>query len=146
MNKKPIKLFLRLAISMGFLSAVADRFGWWGKDHAVWGNWNSFLEYTHSINPWVPGYAIPALAVLATAAEIILAIFLLIGFKTERSAQLSGWLLLLFALAMTFSSGIKSALDFSVFSASAAGFALATLKEKYLEIDSVLSSWSTCPR
>lgn len=30
--QKAIKLFLRLAISLGFLSAIADRFGFWNKD------------------------------------------------------------------------------------------------------------------
>lgn len=138
MNKKTIKLFLRFVISMGFLSAVADRFGWWGTENSVWGSWKSFLEYTQSINPWVPNAAIPWVGIVATAAEIILAVFLLIGFKTESSARLSGWLLLIFALAMSFSTGIKSALDFSVFSASAGAFALGTLKEKYLEIDTLL--------
>lgn len=138
MNKKRIKLFLRFVISIGFLSAVADRFGWWGKDNSVWGNWKNFLDYTQSINPWLPGSVIPWIGAIATVAEIILAVFLLIGFKTESAARLSGWLLLIFALAMSFSSGIKSALDFSVFSASAAAFALGTLKEKYLEIDTLL--------
>jgi len=139
MSKKTIKLFLRFVIAMDFLSAVADRFGWWSQENSVWGNWNSFLEYTQSINPWLPGVAIPWVGVLATVVEIILALFLLIGFKTESAARLSGWLLLIFALAMSFSTGIKSALDFSVFSASTAAFALGTFKEKYLEIDTFLN-------
>ncbi len=134
--KKIIKLFLRLAISAGFLSASADRFGLWPNDVSVWGNWNSFLEYTEIINPWIPLSFIPTLAIIATVAEIGFAVFLLIGFKTELFAKLSGLLLLLFALSMTFSTGIKGAFDFSVFSASAAAFALSLMKEKYLEIDS----------
>jgi thiosulfate dehydrogenase (quinone) large subunit len=60
-----------------------------------------------------------------------------IGFKTELVAKLCGYLLLLFALAMAFSTGIKSAFDYSVFAALAAAFALSTMKEKYLEIDAV---------
>lgn len=35
MNHIVIKLFLRLAISIGFLSAVADRFGIWSKEVSV---------------------------------------------------------------------------------------------------------------
>lgn len=139
MNYKLIKLFLRLAISFGFLSAVADRFGIWSKDVSVWGNWESFLDYTQLINPWLPESLIPASGVIATAAEIIFAVFLMIGFRTELFAKLSGLLLLIFALSMTFSTGIKGALDFSVFSASAGAFALSLLKEKYLEMDVYLS-------
>ena len=139
MAKKLIKLFLRFAISAGFLSAVADRFGLWGADVSVWGNWDKFLEYTHIINPWVPNYLIPTLGIIATAAEIIFAICLIAGFKTRLFAQLSGFLLLLFALSMTFSTGIKGAFDFSVFSASAAAFALSLLNERFLELDNVIS-------
>ena len=139
MGKKIIKLFLRAAISAGFLSAVADRFGWWQDEVSVWGNWNKFLEYTQLINPWIPKSMIPAIGFAATAAEIIFALLLMIGFKTELFAKLSGFLLLLFALAMTFSTGIKGALDFSVFSASAAAFALSLMKEKTLELDGLIS-------
>lgn len=135
MGKKIIKIFLRLAISAGFLSASADRFGWWPKDASAWGDWNSFLEYTEILNPWFPISFIPTLAIVATALEIIFALLLLVGYKTELIAKLSGFLLLIFALSMTFSSGIKGALDYSVFSASAAAFALSFMKFKFLEID-----------
>lgn len=138
MDKKVIKLFLRLAISAGFLSAVADRFGWWSKEVSVWGNWNSFLDYTRLINPWVPDALIPVLGIIATGAEIVFALFLIIGFKTELVAKLSGFLLLIFALSMTFSTGVKGAFDFSVFSASAGAFALSLLKDKYYELDNLI--------
>ncbi|WP_242203214.1 DoxX family protein [Aestuariivivens insulae] len=128
MNQLSIKLFLRLAISFGFLSAVADRFGIWGKEVSAWGNWDSFLNYTQLINPWIPDALIPTVGIIATAAEIVFAVFLLIGFKTELFAKMSGFLLLIFALAMTFSTGIKGAFDYSVFTASAAAFALSLMK------------------
>ncbi|NMH86274.1 DoxX family protein [Flavivirga algicola] len=139
MNQNIIKLFLRLAISIGFLSAVADRFGFWQKEVSAWGNWQSFLDYTQVINPIVPKSLIPFLGTTATVAEIIFAIGLLVGWKTELFAKLSGYLLLVFALAMSFSTGIKGVFDYSVLSASAAAFALSLMKEKYFEIDGVLS-------
>tara|TARA_R110002096_G_scaffold290367_2_gene484674 strand:+ start:665 stop:1096 length:432 start_codon:yes stop_codon:yes gene_type:complete len=139
MNTKIIKLFLRLAISFGFLSAVADRFGLWDKDVSVWGNWENFLNYTQQINPWIPNSLISTIGIIATAAEIIFAFFLIIGFKTELFAKLSGFLLLIFALSMTFSTGIKGAIDFSVFTASAGAFALSLMKEKYIEMDSLIA-------
>ncbi len=138
-NTKIIKLFLRLAISSSFLSAVADRFGIWGKEISVWGNWDNFLSYTQLINPWIPGFLIPTVGTLVTIAEVIFALCLIIGFKTELFAKLSGVLLLLFALSMTFSTGIKGAFDYSVFSASAGAFALSLIKLKYLELDSFIS-------
>ncbi|MBI1306884.1 MAG: DoxX family protein [Bacteroidetes bacterium] len=132
---KFIKLFLRLTISCGFLSAVADRFGLWNKDISVWGNWDNFLAYTELINPWFPKPFIPVVAIIATAAEITFAIALLAGFKTELFAKLSGILLLLFALSMTFSTGIKGAFDYSVYAASASAFALSLMKDKFWELD-----------
>ncbi|WP_223275962.1 hypothetical protein [Algoriphagus aquimarinus] len=54
MKIKLIKLFLRLAISLSFLSAVADRFGMWPAEISVWGNWQNFVDYSAVINPWMP--------------------------------------------------------------------------------------------
>ncbi|MBK8289761.1 MAG: DoxX family protein [Flammeovirgaceae bacterium] len=139
MNLKVIKLFLRAAIALSFLSAVADRFGLWSASVSVWGNWANFLAYTKVINPWIPDSIIPALGAMATIAEIIFALALLVGFKTELVARLSGLLLLLFALSMTFATGIKGAFDYSVFSASAAAFALSLMKEKFLEVDNLIA-------
>lgn len=139
MEKNVIKIFLRLSIGITFLSAVADRFGIWSEKFSFWGNWNKFLEYTESLNPWFPSEMIPAIGFIATAAEIIFAVCLIVGFKTELFAKLSGFLLLIFALSMTFSNGIKGPLDASVFSASAGAFALSLLTEKYWEFDNIIS-------
>ena len=133
-----IKLFLRFAIASSFLSAVADRFGYWPKNNSVWGNWDNFLAYTATINPYFPEGVIPAMGVVVTFLEVVFAVALIIGFKTELFAKLSGILLLTFALAMMISTGIKSAFDYSVFSAAAAAFALGTMKTKKFEIDSIL--------
>lgn len=138
MNKTIIKLFLRFAIGIGFLSAVADRFGLWPAEISAWGNWENFLQYTKLINPLIPESLVPAFGFMATAAEIFLGISLIIGFKTELVAKLSGFLMLLFALVITFSTGIKGALDYSVFAASAGAFGLSIINEKYLELDSFL--------
>ena len=74
----------------------------------------------------------------STLLEIVLDLGLIIGFKTSLIAKLSGWFLLIFALAMTFTRGIKAPLDYSVFAASAGAFGLSLIKEKFLEIDTLL--------
>lgn len=135
-----IKIFLRLALSASFLSAVADRFGWWPAEMSAWGNWENFVAYTQVVNPWLPHGLVAPTAIVATAAEIIFPVCLLLGYKTELIARLSGLLLLLFALAMASSTGIKGPFDYSVFTASAAAFALSIMKEKYVELDSVLAN------
>ncbi len=138
MYNKIIRLFLRLAIAAGFLSAVADRFGLW-HSRVAWGSWEVFVEYTHSLLPWLSDTGAQAAAILATVAEALFAIFLLVGWKTKLFAILSGALLLSFAIAMAFSLGIKAPLDYSVFPAAAAAFALSAMKGRYLELDSLVS-------
>lgn len=133
-----VKLFLRAAIAISFLSAVADRLGFWPKEKSAWGNWDSFLDYTQQLNPIVPESMIPALGGFVTSAEVIFAICLVLGFKTEFIAKLSGILLLFFAIAMILSSGFKGVFDYSVLVASAAAFALGTMDKKYLELDLIL--------
>lgn len=129
MNSKYIIVLIRISISFSFISAVADRFGWWGVKNSVWGNWSNFLAYTQQINPWFPKSMISFIGLVATALEIALAICLLIGFKTKWAAIGSALLLFVFGISMTFALGIKSALDYSVFSAAAAALALSWLVE-----------------
>jgi uncharacterized membrane protein YphA (DoxX/SURF4 family) len=132
-------VFLRLALGAAFLSGVADRFGLWGPAGTVnvaWGSFQRFTAYTAQLNPWAPALTVPALAWAATVAEVVLGVALILGFFTRRSALLSGILLLLFALGMTVGTGLKSALNASVFSAAAAAFALTVLGPGFWAADS----------
>lgn len=118
---------LRWALAVTMLSAVADRFGIWGSPGAPnvsWGDWSHFVAYTAKVNSFLPAVFAPALAVIATAAELSLGIALLLGVFPRPVAWLSAVLLALFAGAMTLSFGIKAPLNFSVFADSAAALLL----------------------
>ena len=117
--------YTRIALGAAFLSGIASRFGLWGKD-VGYGNFANFVSYTAEVNAFMPASTIPFLAWAATAAELVLGIALLIGFRLRWAALSSALLLLLFATAMAISLGIKSPLDYSVFSASAAALLLAS--------------------
>ena len=135
-------IYLRLALGTAFLSAVADRFGVWGKSgatHVAWGNFHNFLLYAGKLNPWFPARWIPAIGWIATVCEIAFGIALIVGFRTRIAAFLSGLLTLAFALGMAFGLGIKAPLDYSVFTASAASFLLACAKAFPLSLDSLFS-------
>jgi uncharacterized membrane protein YphA (DoxX/SURF4 family) len=117
----------RIALAAGFFSAVADRFGLWGAPgarHVAWGDWQHFVAYTGSLNWFVPGPVVPALAAVATLAELALGILLLVGYQFRWTAYASAVLLLLFATTMTIANGLKAPLDYSVFAAAAAAFLL----------------------
>ncbi len=138
MYLKVIKLFLRFSVATSMLSAVADRFGFWGADISVWGNMETFLQYTQTILPWLPASLIPFAGWSATILEIVFGVFLLIGFKTELVAKLTGLLILSFSLSMLFSVGVKPVFDYSALNATAAAFAISLLKDKFLEVDVLL--------
>jgi putative oxidoreductase len=120
-------LYARIALGAAFLSAVADRFGLWGK-YGAWGNFANFEQYTAQVNSFMPGFMIPFLAWAATAAELSLGITLILGIWTRWVALGAASLLFLFATAMAISFGIKSPLDYSVFSASAGALLLSFLQ------------------
>ena len=132
--KTTLQLFLRFSLGFSFLSAVADRFGYWPDTVSVWGSWQPFVDYTQVVNPWFPEVLIEPIAIVVTIAEIVLGIGLIIGFHTKLLAKISGFLLLIFALSMTVSLGIKAPFDYSVFTASAAAFALSLLPNNKFEV------------
>ena len=134
-------LFVRLALGISFLSAVADRFGGWGvygQPHVAWGNFQRFTAYTGTLLWFMPAALFPILAWIASVAETVLGLALVLGLFTRLAALLSGILLLLFALAMTFALGLKAPLDFSVFSASGGAFLLAAFSRYPWSLDMLL--------
>jgi putative oxidoreductase len=79
------------------------------------GDWTHFVAYTAKVNSFLPGALAPSLAVVATAAEALLGIALILGIFRRPVAFASAALFALFAGAMTLSFGIKAPLSFSVF-------------------------------
>lgn len=131
-------LFLRVALAAAFLSAVADRLGAWGPPGSpgvAWGTFDAFLAYTETLVPVLSGAGLAALGWAVTAAEVILALLLLLGFRTREAAAGSAVLLLGFALGMVVGDGVKAPLDASVFTASAAALLLAAHPRSLLSVD-----------
>jgi uncharacterized membrane protein YphA (DoxX/SURF4 family) len=82
----------------------------------------------------------PAPRWFVTVAEIVFGIALLLGLRTREVALASGVLLGLFALGLTVGIGLKSALNYSVFAASAGALALATERSYRWSLDALLAS------
>lgn len=128
-------LLLRIGLGITFLSAVAGRFGFWDESTG----WHDFLEYTASVNSFVPKGMIPFLAVSATVLETMFAVLLIIGYKTRLVALGASILTLLFGLAMAYSFGLKSPLDYSVFVDCTAAFLLASIPRYELSLDDYIN-------
>lgn len=135
-------LLLRIGLGFGFLSAVADRLGLWGtfgQPNVEWGNFSRFLEYTHTLNWYLPAGTIPTLGVIATGAEILFGLLLVVGWHTRAAALLSGLLLLAFGMAMTLALGVKAPLNFAVLTGIGGAFLLANCERFPFSADELLS-------
>ena len=102
-------LLLRFALAATYISAYSGRINLFGG-HAD--GWQQFLKYASAVNSYAPESIKPFLAITATALEITLSVLLIIGFKTRIVAAASGILTFVFAIAMTYSFGIKEPLDY----------------------------------
>jgi putative oxidoreductase len=118
-------LYLRLALGASFLSGIADRFGLYTGRNVGYGNFAGFVRYTAKVNSFMPVSTIPFLAWAATVAEFSLGLALVLNIWLRWAALGSCILLILFGTAMAISFGMKSPLDYSVFSASAGALLLA---------------------
>lgn len=132
--------YARIALGAAFLSAVASRFGIWRGEPGM--NLSpAFLHQTAELNFFMPASTIPLLAWSATLIEITLGVALIVGgvlgLASTRRPQWLRWislgaaiLLALFGITMTITAGIKSPLDYSVFSASACALLLAAYPDR----------------
>src|ERR1700733_1751417 len=126
-------LYLRIALGAAFLSGIADRFGLYRGRNVGYGNFDGFMRYTAQVNSFMPPFSIPFLAWAATAAEFGLGLALILGIWPRWVALGSAVLLALFGIAMAISFGIKSPLDYSVFSASAGALVLAFCQNRKMD-------------
>jgi len=118
-------LYARIALGAAFLSAIASRFGLWDRTLDL-KHFANFIQYTAEVNWFMPAAIIPLLAWAATVAETSCGILLILGLWRRWVSLASTILLAMFGTAMAISFGIKSPMDYSVFSASGAA-ALLTL-------------------
>jgi uncharacterized membrane protein YphA (DoxX/SURF4 family) len=133
--------YARIAVGAAFLSAVASRFGLWRGEPATKLSSN-FIHRTAELNFFMPSSIIPLLAWSATILEITLGLVLIVSgvlslTSTRRIPQWTRWaalssaiLLAIFGILMTLTAGIKSPLDYSVFSGSACALLLAIYPER----------------
>lgn len=117
-------LYARFALGAAFLSAVAGRFGLWDRTFDA-KHFANFLEYAGEVLAFMPKTTIPYLAWAATVCETSFGILLLLGLWPRWVSLGSAILLAMFGSAMAISLGLKSPMDYSVYSASGAAVLLA---------------------
>ena len=123
-----VSIALRFSLAAAFLSAVADRFGWWAPlGQGSWGSMSAFADYTHELVPFASGWLLTVIVWAATATEVILGALLLTGWRPKLVGAAACLVLIVFGTAMAVSLGVASPLSYSVFTAASAAAAYAIL-------------------
>ena len=123
-----VRIALRVSLAAAFLSAVADRFGWWEPfGQSSWGSMGAFADYTHQLVPFATGWLLTAIVWTATATESTLGVLLLTGWWPKVVGAAACLVLIVFGTAMAVSLGVEAPLSYSVFSAASAAAAYAIL-------------------
>jgi hypothetical protein len=123
-----VRIALRVSLAAAFLSAVADRFGWWAPfGQGSWGSVDAFADYAHELVPFASGWLLTSIVWTSTAAETTLGVLLLTGWRPKLVGAASCLVLIVFGTAMAVSLGVESPLSYSVFSAASAAAAYAVL-------------------
>ena len=128
--------YARFAIAAGFLAAVAGRFGLWSGQFS-WSLSENFVARTAELNGWAPSILVPVLAWSATLAETTFAVMLITGIGVRWAAFAAATLLFWFATAMLVYTGLKSPLDYSVYSASACALLLALYEHRLIALQEI---------
>lgn len=123
-----VRTALRWSLAAAFLSAVADRFGWWAPfGQGSWGSMGAFAGYTHQLIPFASGWLLAVIVWGATVTEATLGILLLAGWRPKLVGAATCLVLITFGTAMAVSLGMESPLSYNVFSAASAAAAYAVL-------------------
>jgi len=132
------QLLLRWALGITFLVPVFDRLGILGQPgtgNIEWGNWENFINYTATLMPVFDRPLVNTLGGIATAAELLIGICLIAGFKTKYAAIGASLITLTFIVFMSLSVGIQKPVNYGVFTASAAGLLLSRMTRYSWSID-----------
>ena len=101
---------------------------------------DKFIAYAQSLIPYIPADVVPILAWTATVLEVLFSLCLLLGLKLKWTASLTGLMILVFAIAMATSVGIKAPLNYSAFTASAAAFGILACGKGIWEVDNLMGN------
>jgi uncharacterized membrane protein YphA (DoxX/SURF4 family) len=135
------QLFARLALGLGFLLPVLDRLGFMGapgSGKAAWGDWSHFVAYTHQLMPFTSLSTANIAGLIATIAEVILGICLIIGFKTKWMGLGAALITFTFAVFMIASLGLAAPFNYPVFVFTGAGLLLSTQHSFRWSIDALV--------
>ncbi len=136
------QLFLRIALGLGFLLPVMDRVGWMGgpgSSGVAWGDWSHFIDYTNTLMPFLNRPYATGMGLIATIAEAVFGICLIVGLKIKPIALGAAILTLGFGLCMAIFIRIGAPFAYPVFVFTGAGLVLSGIGQYKWSIDNYIS-------
>lgn len=138
------QFLLRLAIAVSFLMAVMDRLGLLGPPGAgaAWGDWKHFVDYTNTLIPFANRPIANIMSIIATIAECVFGILLIVGYRIKEVAIGSAILTLSFGLCMAIFVRISAPINYPVFVFTGAALVLSGLDHYKWSIDNYIQKRS----
>lgn len=136
------QLVLRLALGLGFILPVLDRFGVMGAPGAkgvAWGSWTKFIDYTNTLTPFLSRSLAEIGGGFATAAELIFGVCLIIGLKTRYAAFGGALLTFGFGICMAVFLNLQAPFGYPVFVFTGAGLVLSCVEKFNWSVDALLA-------
>ena len=109
--------FAKVSLAISYLSAVFDRFGFWGhlgETGVSWGSMTNFFKHVSTLCPWAPESMIPVIGWVITVLEAIIAFCCIINLKNKIINTANIFILILFILSMSLFQSVKMMINFSV--------------------------------
>ena len=109
--------FAKVSLAISYLSAVFDRFGFWGhfgETGVSWGSMTQFFKHVSTLCPWAPENMIPVIGWVVTVLEALIALAYIINAKNKIINYANIFLLILFIISMSFFQSIKMMINFNV--------------------------------
>src|ERR1700744_4062221 len=135
------QLVLRIALGIGFILPVCDRLGILGPAGSAgvsWGDWKHFVTYTNTLMPYFNHSLANIMAFIATIAEAVFGICLILGFKVKLVALGASLLTLIFGLSMAIFAGLGAPFNYPVFVFTGAGLVLSGIGHYKWILDDLL--------
>ena len=109
--------FAKVSLAISYLSAVFDRFGFWGhfgETGVSWGSMTQFFKHVSTLCPWATENMIPVIGWMVTVLEALIALAYIINAKNKIINYANIFLLILFIISMSLFQSIKMMINFNV--------------------------------
>ena len=109
--------FAKVSLAISYLSAVFDRFGFWGhagETGVSWGSMTQFFKHVSILCPWAPENMIPIIGWVVTVLEAVIALSYIINANNKFINIANIFILILFIISMSLFQSIKMMINFNV--------------------------------